>query len=463
MNEQQLIPLKIKKLTFNGFKGYLKSVSVDFSDEISSVIYGENGCGKTSFLKGLHYFLAQDEDGLKSLGIESIVCAFFHEKKEHEVTVSRYDDEDLKRYDWSAFNNSPLSKSASLSIGTERGIKQSFLKISPPDIYRCLKGSNLFIDDRSGLRMSEKRVFKSDIHHQALKELSNIIVKQIREMERSEKRFSKDNTYLFSNEHVSLDTINLDDMENLLMRHYLRSKNILKISSHVNNKDFLTNIFNTFSEIEGSTNDIKKIFEMKDENEEFFKDKLIEAISLTDKKSIIFIQNFMKIIDDFSNQKKRALLKEMEQNKPIDQLINYMNKYFIDDKELYISENDIHVKTKFGKHSISELSSGERNLLTFLSVILLKSSYKNFIIIDEPEISLSLNWKRNMIEVLEKLVPSAQIVVATHSTSIPPDEDNLCELNRDFKSCTFAETSSKTNVNQQLDFLSTSHLGDLVI
>jgi ABC-type transport system involved in cytochrome bd biosynthesis fused ATPase/permease subunit len=116
MNEQQRIPLKLKKLTFHGMKGYLKSLSVDFSDEVSTVIYGENGCGKTSFLKGLHYFLAQDEEKLNSLAIKSIVCTFLHNNEEREITVNKHSDKDTEGFDWTDFNDSPLSNSTSLSI-----------------------------------------------------------------------------------------------------------------------------------------------------------------------------------------------------------------------------------------------------------------------------------------------------------------------------------------------------------
>jgi predicted ATP-binding protein involved in virulence len=287
-----------------------------------------------------------------------------------------------------------------------------------------------------------------------------MLAKQIRQMERSEKRFSQDDEYKFSNSHVSLERIKLDDMEELLKRHYLKNKNTLKMSTSAHFQEAILSTVHTLLENEKSAENIVKMLKLKVEDEETLKEKIIDAISLSDNKSISLFQNFITIIDDFSNQQKLAKLKEIEQNKPIDQLIHYMNEFFIDGKELHISENDIHIKTYSGQHPISELSSGERNFLTFLSVILLKASNKDFVIIDEPEISLSLNWKRDIVRTLEKIVPSAQFIIATHSTSITPDEENLCELKRDPENMRLEKKEKKIDIQKEIELLMSPFLSE---
>ncbi|MOA51157.1 hypothetical protein D3C78_1742670 [compost metagenome] len=49
--------------------------------------------------------------------------------------------------------------------------------------------------------------------------------------------------------------------------------------------------------------------------------------------------------------------------------------------------------------------------------------------IDEPEISLHLDWQSKLIAILARFVPDAQIIVATHSPAIAEyGTKNLMEL-----------------------------------
>lgn len=38
--------------------------------------------------------------------------------------------------------------------------------------------------------------------------------------------------------------------------------------------------------------------------------------------------------------------------------------------------------------------------------------------IDEPELSLNIRWQREILELLKKLAPKSQIIVASHSPII---------------------------------------------
>jgi predicted ATPase len=81
------------------------------------------------------------------------------------------------------------------------------------------------------------------------------------------------------------------------------------------------------------------------------------------------------------------------------------------------------------QHSLEKLSSGERHLLTFLTLFLIIGRTRTFFIIDEPEISLNMKWQRELLPLLSELCPQAQIIVATHSPSIAHKKSNyLAEL-----------------------------------
>lgn len=54
-------------------------------------------------------------------------------------------------------------------------------------------------------------------------------------------------------------------------------------------------------------------------------------------------------------------------------------------------------------------------MITFLSLVLFVGNNRNFLIIDEPEISLNIKWQRSLINLFKNLLPNVQIIVASHS------------------------------------------------
>jgi len=66
--------MKITNIEFHGFKAKNRFAKVEFSSDNVTVIYGDNGCGKTTFLKAINSFLSQDSNELSSIDINKIVC-----------------------------------------------------------------------------------------------------------------------------------------------------------------------------------------------------------------------------------------------------------------------------------------------------------------------------------------------------------------------------------------------------
>ena len=66
--------VKIESIQFNGFKSENRAALVEFSGSNVTVIYGDNGSGKTTFLKAIYSFLSQDGNSLLSIGVSSIEC-----------------------------------------------------------------------------------------------------------------------------------------------------------------------------------------------------------------------------------------------------------------------------------------------------------------------------------------------------------------------------------------------------
>lgn len=94
-----------------------------------------------------------------------------------------------------------------------------------------------------------------------------------------------------------------------------------------------------------------------------------------------------------------------------------IEKMFSGDKKLSFSDREISLKSGDDqKINLGCLSSGEKHLLYIL--IETMSAKESTIIIDEPEISMHVDWQEVLIESMMELNPKAQIIMATHSPEI---------------------------------------------
>jgi len=77
---------------------------------------------------------------------------------------------------------------------------------------------------------------------------------------------------------------------------------------------------------------------------------------------------------------------------------------------------------------ISALSSGERQLLVMLAHLSLNPSLaeSGVFIVDEPELSLHIDWQEKFVDAVRAANPKVQLVLATHSPAIILDRTDSC-------------------------------------
>ncbi len=64
------------------------------------------------------------------------------------------------------------------------------------------------------------------------------------------------------------------------------------------------------------------------------------------------------------------------------------------------------------------LSSGEKQMLVILLTALVQENHHCVMLMDEPEISLHIEWQERLITLIRTLNPNAQIILCTHSPAI---------------------------------------------
>lgn len=68
-----------------------------------------------------------------------------------------------------------------------------------------------------------------------------------------------------------------------------------------------------------------------------------------------------------------------------------------------------------------QLSSGEKQMLIILLTVLVQNRQPYTLFMDEPEISLHVEWQQRLIGLIRDLNPNAQIILTTHSPAVIMD------------------------------------------
>lgn len=103
---------------------------------------------------------------------------------------------------------------------------------------------------------------------------------------------------------------------------------------------------------------------------------------------------------------------------------------FLDSKTLRIGHTQTRTRTRSlvavataGGHSygLSALSSGERQILTMLYSASRTRFQSGIFLIDEPELSLHIDWQRIILRELQNQSPERQLIACTHSPEVGAD------------------------------------------
>lgn len=118
---------------------------------------------------------------------------------------------------------------------------------------------------------------------------------------------------------------------------------------------------------------------------------------------------------------------------PIDKFVKLVNSFLEQTgKKLIVfasGELGIQLGGESGlPRSITALSSGERQLLVMLAHLSLNKSLdrSGIFIVDEPELSLHLDWQEKFVDAVQAANPSVQLIMATHSPAIILDRVDNC-------------------------------------
>jgi ABC-type cobalamin/Fe3+-siderophores transport system ATPase subunit len=403
--------IKLKSILIKGFKDPNRQVEVQFSEEPVTVIYGANGSGKTTLLKIIHAIFSKNEEYLREENIKEIELRYWDSEK----TTTPIHILVGKKVNWSD-NIKEITGQTSILFGVDRGFVQKKNDIDEiRDFNSIANGVNNLEEYKRYLQVYPQGKFAYKIMD-ILSRLDN----------------DKDR---YEANHIEVNSISINEIEKSIIRQF-------RIGQRITSEKVKNAFFNTISnavdiETENRNYNLPNDFDQRIAAK---KEILISLVEQLDKSSLqLKLSNFLKKNAKMQDSKIfRALLvnileKVEEENielKAINQLIEIFNNHLYRHKKLVVTEENAFIQLdEMSKHSLEKLSSGERHLLTFLTLFLIIGRTRSFFIIDEPEISLNMKWQRELMPLLSELCPQAQIIVATHSPSIAHKKSNyLAEL-----------------------------------
>lgn len=405
-NKRNETPLEFIKIIglFN-----LYDVEIQF-DKMVNIYIGENGLGKTTILNCIYYILTMNFDKLRFINFKKIEIK---NKNKNAITIRKGDIINLSEiknhgYSLDFFLGKKISK---------KEIGEYFNNQDNDSFYEYFR------------KYDGKKHDKDKIHN-----LYN-------QLESITKTISKDIIYLPTYRRIEDDfaSLGLDKMElednGLLIKFGMEDveqsiENVLNKIRNIAVKEYNDMTGNILTEyVEGTT-------ENEDTNEQFnieivkiVLDRLAEKVNDDNKEKIINIVENYEIYNDPKYRNLRKLLYKLvksysTQERYDNQILNFVetcNKYLNDKKFVYDQRTlnlTIYLKGCGKKVELRQLSSGEKQIVSLFSKLYFECEKSSIIIIDEPELSLSIRWQKMLLPDIINTKKCKLLLAVTHSPFI---------------------------------------------
>ena len=418
--------VKLLSLSITKLYGEL-DYNISFNEDIT-FLYGDNGCGKTTVLNILTHIITgkiyelfrYDFTTMKLIylstqtGKKEEIKLFYDDVK--NINVCYQDKVTLIESRIFEFNRTQDEADEAERIYFSeypvlKQIRETFNYLYLP----LNRNGNIHYDFPYGQRnrgIVHSRYFRGKSDEITLYDVESLILSA-----NSRKNFSLNNiNEKFSDDVLRsfLDVDNIPTTNEIIV--YLLSLNEKEISQ--TQSDYI-NVLKTLGKWNKVTNDkITVFFDSLCECAEKAKKQSspdVDIESLFKISELIKIKKVIEKADKIEGSKKRAM-------KPMENFLNTVNLFIGEghnNKEIVIDvDGKILLKTSSNKKiTIHELSSGEKQIITFFAYLVfgLPNTNQSIFIVDEPELSLHLNWQRKFVDSIISINENVQLIFATHS------------------------------------------------
>jgi len=121
------------------------------------------------------------------------------------------------------------------------------------------------------------------------------------------------------------------------------------------------------------------------------------------------VRSAVEIIDTVEREMEAA-------EEPRRQLEGHVAQFFTADKRVIFGDAGLKVNVGDREIDLAGLSSGEKQLLRILVETV--DAGATAVVVDEPELSMHIDWQRELVEAMRTVNRDAQLILATHSPEV---------------------------------------------
>lgn len=425
---------KIKLFSVYGLFG-TSDVHIKFDENIK-ILIGENGLGKTQVLNLFYYTLTKDFFRLNEYNFDKLVLIFSNKKP---IVISKKSVTQLVEETF----NDPLVKDVIANIGLaqfevlrnkfthskgdwekiERQVMISNSKLRRYPIHRIFR---VFEELERGKPKVENLILdkcKKEISSE-IKGVDIMYFPTFRRVEEDLHNLGYGEDDLNLNQENNLIQFGMDDVQKRFNKIENTIDKLLKEGLAQFTKDILSVVIDDPTPTESildkiTENDIEIILSrvgnlLPDAQKQAVKD-IVSRKQLKNPLSAYLLQ---KLADIYEKQK------ELDNSVKI--FRDVCNKYLIN-KQVFYDESGINIFIKSDstgeKIQLKHLSSGEKQIISIFSKIYLSEADKKFIVLfDEPELSLSITWQKQLLPDIINSKKCEFLLAVTHSPFIFDNE-----------------------------------------
>ncbi|NTX70317.1 ATP-binding protein [Lelliottia amnigena] len=417
--------------------GY-KDVRLDFYD-LYKILLSENGQGKTTILKIIDATLNGNIKKLRDVNFGSVEIKFASSSEPISIMKSDLD------YDWESKAYRHVSERVSqedLSIIIDIIMSESSLNTIRTKIknyYEINPKSQLShsVAIRSSLPFSIMAI--RDLFEE--KESLLLGVKKMDFFQQIEEKFTLKTLYLPTYRRVEdlLSSLNVDkekqgqdyiqfgltDVEDKLesiKKEILTSSN--DSMSRINS-EILNRLINGLT----VNDDDRSVIINNSDDIELLLNRFGRSLTPSDKNKIIsLVKNKYEVgkkendtLIYFLSKMYNAFFEQQTKDKALTRFSEVCSKYFKNKKMTYDATSISVVITSLERDEqikFGELSSGEKQIVSLFSTLILERDSRYFILFDEPELSLSVEWQKILIKDVMECESCSMLLAMTHSPFI---------------------------------------------